>query len=150
MESFYYAYRATGDQQYRDWAWNAFVAINSTARVGSGFAELQDVNAADGGGFNDFQDSFWFAEVLKYSYLIHAPVSPRPLSILSIMLILGNRTACSRLKIKVSTNSFSTRRRIHLRLLARLFEWRVPISMTSLEHLELIKHINAYNEVTPK
>ncbi|TVY53891.1 putative mannosyl-oligosaccharide alpha-1,2-mannosidase 1B [Lachnellula cervina] len=73
IESFYYAYRATGDQQYRDWAWNAFVAINSTARVGSGFAELQNVNAADGGGFNDFQDSFLFAEVLKYSYLIHAP-----------------------------------------------------------------------------
>jgi mannosyl-oligosaccharide alpha-1,2-mannosidase len=29
---------------------------------------------AGGGGYNDFQDSFWFAEVLKYSYLIHAPV----------------------------------------------------------------------------
>jgi mannosyl-oligosaccharide alpha-1,2-mannosidase len=77
IESFYYAYRATGDQTYRDWAWNAFVAINATCRVGSGFAELQDVNASNGGGFNDFQDSFLFAEVLKYSYLIHAPVSHR-------------------------------------------------------------------------
>jgi mannosyl-oligosaccharide alpha-1,2-mannosidase len=75
LESFYYAYRATGDQTYRDWAWSAFVAINETCRVGSGFAELQDVNAAGGGGFNDFQDSFLFAEVMKYSYLIHAPVS---------------------------------------------------------------------------
>jgi mannosyl-oligosaccharide alpha-1,2-mannosidase len=74
LESFYYAYRATGDQTYRDWAWNAFVAINETCRVGSGFAELQNVNAAGGGGFNDFQDSFLFAEVMKYSYLIHAPV----------------------------------------------------------------------------
>jgi mannosyl-oligosaccharide alpha-1,2-mannosidase len=75
IESFYYAYRATGDQMYRDWAWNAFVAINSTCAVGSGFAELNDVNAKNGGGFSDFQDSFLFAEVLKYSYLIHAPVS---------------------------------------------------------------------------
>lgn len=74
IESFYYAYRATGDQTYRDWAWNAFVAINSTCRVGSGFAELNNVNAPKGGGFNDFQDSFLFAEVMKYSYLIHAPV----------------------------------------------------------------------------
>jgi len=73
IESFYYAYRATGDQTYRDWAWNAFVAINSTARTGSGFAELSDVNKPKGGGYMDFQDSFLFAEVLKYSYLIHAP-----------------------------------------------------------------------------
>jgi mannosyl-oligosaccharide alpha-1,2-mannosidase len=78
IESFYYAYRATGNQTYRDWAWNGFVAVNATCRVGSGFAELQNVNAANGGGFNDFQDSFLFAEVLKYSYLIHAPVSLLP------------------------------------------------------------------------
>ncbi|ESZ97936.1 hypothetical protein SBOR_1701 [Sclerotinia borealis F-4128] len=71
LESFYYAYRITGDQKYRDWSWNGFVAINATARTGSGFAELQDVNAPNGGGFGDFQDSFLFAEVLKYAYLIH-------------------------------------------------------------------------------
>jgi len=73
LESFYYAYRATGDQIYRDWAWNAFLAINNTCSVGSGFAELLDVNAVHGGGYNDFQDSFLFAEVMKYSYLIQAP-----------------------------------------------------------------------------
>ncbi|CAG8953201.1 hypothetical protein HYFRA_00003402 [Hymenoscyphus fraxineus] len=73
IESFYYAYRATGDQKYREWAWTAFVAINGTARTGSGFAELKNVNVVGGGGFEDFQDSFLFAEVLKYSYLIHAP-----------------------------------------------------------------------------
>ncbi|PQE12544.1 glycoside hydrolase family 47 protein [Rutstroemia sp. NJR-2017a BBW] len=72
LESFYYAYRLTGNQKYRDWSWNGFVAINATARTGSGFAELQDVNAPNGGGFFDFQDSFWFAEVLKYAFLIHA------------------------------------------------------------------------------
>jgi mannosyl-oligosaccharide alpha-1,2-mannosidase len=74
IESFYYAYRATGDSKYQEWAWNGFVAINSTARVGSGFAELNNVNVAGGGGYNDFQDSFLFAEVMKYCYLIHAPV----------------------------------------------------------------------------
>lgn len=75
IESYYYAFRATGDQKYRDWAWEAFVAINETTRVGSGFSGIRDVNKADGGGYDDFQESFWFAEVLKYSYLIHAPVS---------------------------------------------------------------------------
>ncbi|KAG9239469.1 glycoside hydrolase [Amylocarpus encephaloides] len=73
IESFYYAYRATGNQLYRDWAWDAFVNINATARTGSGFAGLNNVNAPGGGGFQDFQESFLFAEVLKYSYLIHAP-----------------------------------------------------------------------------
>ena len=79
IESFYYAYRATGDEKYQNWAWNAFVAINGTCRVGSGFAELENVNVAGGGSFNDFQDSFLFAEVMKYSYLIHAPVSHQAL-----------------------------------------------------------------------
>lgn len=72
IESFYYAYRATGDTKYQDYAWNAFVAINATCRVGSGFAGVEDVNAANGGAFINFQESFWFAEVLKYSYLIQA------------------------------------------------------------------------------
>lgn len=73
IESFYYAYRATGDRKYQDYAWNAFVAINETCRVGSGYSSILDVNAPGGGDFDNFQESFWFAEVLKYSYLIHAP-----------------------------------------------------------------------------
>jgi mannosyl-oligosaccharide alpha-1,2-mannosidase len=72
MESYYYAYRATLDSKYQDWAWDAFVAINQTTRVGSGYSAIDDVNVLGGGGFSDFQESFWFAEVLKYSYLIHA------------------------------------------------------------------------------
>ena len=88
VESFYYAYRATGDSKYQDvsyditgnplnwkrstnasstqWAWNAFKAINSTCYVGSGYSEIDNVNATNGGGFENFQDSFLFAEVLKY------------------------------------------------------------------------------------
>lgn len=72
IESYYYAYRATKDTKYQDWAWDAFVAINATTRVGSGYSSINDVNAVGGGGFTDFQESFWFAEVLKYSYLIQA------------------------------------------------------------------------------
>lgn len=75
VESYYYAYRATGDKKYQEWAWEAFVAINKTCRVGSGYSSVVDVNKEGGGGFYNFQESFWFAEVLKYSYLIHAEVS---------------------------------------------------------------------------
>jgi mannosyl-oligosaccharide alpha-1,2-mannosidase len=40
--------------------------------AGSGNAELVDVNDPDGGGFQNNQDSFFFAEVLKYCYLTFA------------------------------------------------------------------------------
>jgi mannosyl-oligosaccharide alpha-1,2-mannosidase len=43
--------------------------------VGSGYSEVDNVNVKGGGGFTDFQDSFLFAEVFKYSYLIQAAVS---------------------------------------------------------------------------
>jgi len=72
IESYYYAYRATGDTKYQEWAWDAFLAINKSCSVGSGYSSINNVNAADGGGYQDFQESFWFAEVLKYSYLIQA------------------------------------------------------------------------------
>ncbi|MCJ1473758.1 maturation of Asn-linked oligosaccharides protein [Lambiella insularis] len=75
IESFYYAYRITGNTTYQDWAWDAFVAINATTRVGNGFSEISDVNAPNGGSFENVQESFLFAEVMKYSYLIHAPES---------------------------------------------------------------------------
>ncbi|KAL9117382.1 MAG: hypothetical protein Q9187_006083, partial [Circinaria calcarea] len=74
IESYYYAYRITGNATYQDWAWDAFVAINATTRTESGFSSISNVNAADGGTKTDLQESFLFAEVLKYSYLIHAPV----------------------------------------------------------------------------
>ena len=59
------------------WAWNAFVAINATCHVGSGYSEIQDVNEVGGGGFSNFQDSFLFAEVLKYRYGLHDPLENR-------------------------------------------------------------------------
>jgi mannosyl-oligosaccharide alpha-1,2-mannosidase len=40
--------------------------------AGSGNAELADVYDADGGGYQNNQDSFFFAEVLKYCYLTFA------------------------------------------------------------------------------
>lgn len=70
IESYYYAFRATGDVKYREWAWDAFVAINATTRVGSGYSTVRNVGVPGGGGYADMMESFWFAEVLKYSYLI--------------------------------------------------------------------------------
>jgi len=71
IESYYYAWRETKNTQYRDWAWDAFVAINATCRTPSGFAYLENVNELGGGGLGDNQESFLFAEVMKYAYIIH-------------------------------------------------------------------------------
>lgn len=75
IESFYYAYRVTGDKKYQDWAWEGFKAINATCRTASGFSGISDVNLPGGGSKKDNQESFLFAEVLKYSYMIFAQVS---------------------------------------------------------------------------
>ncbi|KAI2633441.1 glycoside hydrolase family 47 protein [Xylaria nigripes] len=76
LESYYYAYRATGDTKYQDWSWDAFLNINRTCSAGVGFSAITNVNQANGGSFTDSQESFWFAEVLKYSYLIQAGDAP--------------------------------------------------------------------------
>ncbi|KAF2436785.1 glycoside hydrolase family 47 protein [Tothia fuscella] len=70
LESYYYAYRFTRDEKYRDWAWDAWVAINGTARVGNGYSYVRDVDKVDGGGWGDNMESYFFSETLKYLWLI--------------------------------------------------------------------------------
>ncbi|KAK5693084.1 hypothetical protein LTR97_010560 [Elasticomyces elasticus] len=74
LETWYYAYRATKDVKYRDWSWAAFEAIDRYCRTDLGFSGLNDVNAPDGGGKDDMQESFFFAEVMKYAYLTQLEV----------------------------------------------------------------------------
>ncbi|KAH6608814.1 glycosyl hydrolase family 47 [Trichoderma cornu-damae] len=75
LESIYYAYRITGDSKYQDMAWKAFNAITTVCRAGSAYSSINDVTQANGGGPSDDMESFWFAEALKYAYLIFAEES---------------------------------------------------------------------------
>ncbi|KAF3112694.1 maturation of Asn-linked oligosaccharides protein [Orbilia oligospora] len=70
IESYYHAWIVTRDDKYRQWAWEAFEAINRTCRTEHGFTSVSDVSREDGGKKDDKQESFWFAEVLKYLFLI--------------------------------------------------------------------------------
>jgi mannosyl-oligosaccharide alpha-1,2-mannosidase len=79
MESYYYAYRATKDCKYQDWAWDAFVAIVSHTKTRNGFAPISNVNKVGGGWKQSRQESYFFSETLKYAYLIFAEVSATPL-----------------------------------------------------------------------
>lgn len=70
VESWYYAYQATGDQYWRDVAWAYVLAQNATLRVGSGFGSINNVLDPTGGGSRSSMQSFMLAEVLKYQWLI--------------------------------------------------------------------------------
>ncbi|KAF2763224.1 seven-hairpin glycosidase [Pseudovirgaria hyperparasitica] len=78
VESLFYAWRITGEARYREWAWDAFVAIETHCKARYGYAGLKDVmvaSSADGARDEaqmDESESFWHAETLKYFWLIFA------------------------------------------------------------------------------
>ncbi|KAF5544507.1 class I alpha-mannosidase 1B [Fusarium phyllophilum] len=75
IESLYYAYRATGDRKYQDWAWEAFEALNRMCKVEGGYTGLKSVMKTKDDKtrkFVDKMESFWLAETLKYLYLMFA------------------------------------------------------------------------------
>ncbi|KAF4438216.1 class I alpha-mannosidase 1B [Fusarium acutatum] len=75
IESLYYAYRATGDRKYQDWAWEAFESLNRMCKVEGGYTGLKSVMKTKDDKtrkFVDKMESFWLAETLKYLYLMFA------------------------------------------------------------------------------
>lgn len=75
IESYFYLYRFTKDQKYRQWAWEFVEALEKHCRVEFGYAGLVDVNhqAETIGPTTNYgvQNSYFLAETLKYeSYLL--------------------------------------------------------------------------------
>lgn len=69
VESYFYMWRYTKEQKYRDWAWDAVQAIEQHCRAEFGFTGIKNVNQNPPSG-DDLQQSFFLAETLKYLYLI--------------------------------------------------------------------------------
>ncbi|KAM5534000.1 hypothetical protein V8D89_012320 [Ganoderma adspersum] len=70
LESNFYAWRYTGNTTYYDRAVAAYQSLETHLKTNTvAYAPINDVNSANGGGFIDDMESFWFAEVLKYLYL---------------------------------------------------------------------------------
>lgn len=69
IESYFYLWRITKDPKYREWAWDATQAILNYCRVENGFVGIKNVYS-DKSPKDDVQQSFFFAETLKYLYLI--------------------------------------------------------------------------------
>jgi mannosidase alpha-like ER degradation enhancer 2 len=72
MESNYYLYHATHDAKYLAQGKTYFDALVKCCRTGEGYAALADVRTMKQ---KDSMESFFFAETLKYLYLLYAPES---------------------------------------------------------------------------
>lgn len=75
VESVCVLWRFTGDPKFRKYAWDMFNAINKHARRSKGFSWIYDVNNPNSRYASGTQESFFFAETLKYLYLTFADTS---------------------------------------------------------------------------
>eukprot|EP01094_Clydonella_sp_ATCC50884_P026997 TRINITY_DN7579_c0_g1_i1.p1 TRINITY_DN7579_c0_g1~~TRINITY_DN7579_c0_g1_i1.p1 ORF type:complete len:679 (+),score=220.97 TRINITY_DN7579_c0_g1_i1:216-2252(+) len=71
-ESIFYAWRKTKDPAYREMGWDIFQAIEKHCRTEYAYSGLEDVTR-EGAPQNDSMQSFFFAETLKYLYLLFSP-----------------------------------------------------------------------------
>ena len=70
VETFMYLYRATKKQKYREYAWDVFIHIEKWCKVESGgYSGIRNVGIVPPQK-DDLMQSFWFAETLKYLYII--------------------------------------------------------------------------------
>jgi mannosyl-oligosaccharide alpha-1,2-mannosidase len=77
--SYFYLWRMTKNQKYRDWAWDAAMAIEKHCKAEAGYSGIRDVNTVPAEK-DDVQQSFFFAETLKYLYLIFSDDNTVPLN----------------------------------------------------------------------
>ncbi|MBE0556453.1 MAG: glycoside hydrolase family 47 protein, partial [Proteobacteria bacterium] len=75
IESAYYLYCYTGEERYRDMGKTFLRSLVKHCRTDAGFAHLENVITKSKA---DAMESFFFAETLKYLYLLFAPSSALP------------------------------------------------------------------------
>jgi len=74
IESVYYMHYYTGDPKYRQYAYDMLKSLNKYARGPHGYSAIKDVRREDtAGNLKGEEESFFFAETLKYIYLTLAP-----------------------------------------------------------------------------
>lgn len=71
IESIFYMYRKTGDSVYREWAWEIFLSMEKMYKTETGWSGLRDIRKIGARAEkDDLTQSFFFAETMKYFYLI--------------------------------------------------------------------------------
>ncbi|KAI4460238.1 mannosyl-oligosaccharide alpha-12-mannosidase-related [Holotrichia oblita] len=71
IESYFYMYRLTKDNKYREWGWEAVEALEKHCRVAGGYTGIKNVYTEEPVQ-DDVQQSFFLAETLKYLYLLYS------------------------------------------------------------------------------
>eukprot|EP00117_Sycon_ciliatum_P044095 scpid39647/ scgid31854/ Mannosyl-oligosaccharide 1,2-alpha-mannosidase IB; Mannosidase alpha class 1A member 2; Processing alpha-1,2-mannosidase IB len=78
IESYFYLWRLTKEQKYRDWGWEAAQAIEEHCRVENGYSGIKDIDSVPV-THDDVQQSFLLAETFKYLYLLFSEDDVLPL-----------------------------------------------------------------------
>uniref|UniRef100_A0A1I8BQI8 alpha-1,2-Mannosidase n=1 Tax=Meloidogyne hapla TaxID=6305 RepID=A0A1I8BQI8_MELHA len=78
VEGWFYLWRVTGKQQYRDWCWEVVEALERYCRATAGYTGIRNVNSLPVDQ-DDVQQSFFLAETLKYLFLTFSDSTKIPL-----------------------------------------------------------------------
>lgn len=78
VEAMYYMWYYTGDHRYREWAYVVLQGLNRSARTTYGFSSMDAIDSPEQKS-RDACESFFFAETLKYLYLVQADPELIPL-----------------------------------------------------------------------
>ncbi|XP_038046296.1 endoplasmic reticulum mannosyl-oligosaccharide 1,2-alpha-mannosidase-like [Patiria miniata] len=71
IESFFYLYRITKDEIYREWGWEIFQAFERYTKIpGGGYSSISNVKNPDKPSLRDKMESFFLGETLKYFFLL--------------------------------------------------------------------------------
>lgn len=70
IESVWYMYRITGDKQWQEKGWRMWQATEKLTRTKYAHSAVSAIMTTDPPEFVDSLESFWFAETLKYYYLL--------------------------------------------------------------------------------
>lgn len=70
VESYFYLWRITKNQKYRDWGWTFFEQLEKYAKVEDGYTSIGNVLSADRPQPRDKMESFFLGETLKYLYIL--------------------------------------------------------------------------------
>ncbi|KAK4160577.1 glycoside hydrolase [Cladorrhinum sp. PSN259] len=74
IESVFYMWRITGEAEWEEAAWDMFKAVERGTRTERGAASVLDVTVQpEDVKQDDYMESFWIAETLKYFYLVFSP-----------------------------------------------------------------------------
>ncbi|KAK0716190.1 glycoside hydrolase family 47 protein [Lasiosphaeris hirsuta] len=74
IESVFYMWRITGEEEWSETAWDMFVAVANATATDVAAAAVRDVTVArEFVAWEDYMESFWIAETLKYFYLAFSP-----------------------------------------------------------------------------